>query len=161
MLRRMPLSVLAAVTLATVLAAVEPQGTSPPRPAANAPAATPQPRVVGTMSEVMVHLLRPTSDAVFYITTRTPASDADWTTLQAQTLTLAESANLLLLSNRSRGRAQWNADAALLLEAGRKAFAAAKAKDVAALEALNDELYQACVACHEHFRPGYGKRPGR
>ena len=29
------------------------------------------------------------------------------------------------------------------------------------LEALNDELYQSCVTCHEHFRPGYGKRPGR
>ena len=36
-----------------------------------------------------------------------------------------------------------------------------RAKDVAALEALNDELYQSCVTCHEHFRPGYGKRPGR
>lgn len=107
----------------------------------------------------MVHLIRPTSDAVFYITSRTPETSEAWTTLQAQTLTLAESANLLLLPAHARGRAQWVADTRLMLEAGKKAFAAAKAKDLAALEALNDELYQSCVTCHEHFRPGYGKRP--
>jgi hypothetical protein len=122
-----------------------------------APAPTIRP--VGTMSELMVHLIRPTSDAVFYITSRTPSTGEDWTTLQAQTLTLAESANLLLLPAHARGRVQWIADTRLMLEAGKKAFAAAKAKDVAALEALNDELYQSCVTCHEHFRPGYGKRP--
>ena len=107
----------------------------------------------------MVHLIRPTSDAVFYITSRTPSSNAEWGTLQAQTLMLAESGQLLMLPSRARGRTQWLTDAQLMLEAGRKAFAAATAKDVAALEALNDEMYQSCVVCHEHFRPGYGKRP--
>ena len=131
--------------------------------AAQAPRAAmpaPAPRPVGTMSELMVHLIRPTSDAVFYITSRTPATEAEWTVLQAQTLTLAEAGQLLLLPSRARGRARGIADATLMLEAGRKAFAAAKAKDVAALEALNDEMYQSCVTCHEHFRPGYGPRPG-
>jgi cytochrome c556 len=66
-----------------------------------------------------------------------------------------------MLPAHARGRAQWLADARVMLEAGKKAFAAAKAKDLAALEALNDELYQSCVTCHQHFRPGYGKRPGR
>lgn len=125
----------------------------------SAASATPAVRPVGTMSELMVHLIRPTSDAVFYITSRTPESSEQWTTLQGQTLALAESANLLMLPAHARGRAQWMADAQLMLEAGKKAFAAAKAKDAAALEALNDELYQSCVVCHEHFRPGYGKRP--
>ena len=119
----------------------------------------PAPRPVGTMSELMVHLIRPASDAVFYITSRTPTTEAEWGTLQAQTLLLAESGHLLLMPSRARGRARWLADATLMLEAGRKAFAAATAKDVAALEALNDELYQSCVQCHQHFRPGYGKRP--
>ncbi|MGD9905893.1 MAG: hypothetical protein AB7U83_20665 [Vicinamibacterales bacterium] len=140
---------------AAVLAA---QAPAPP-PATVAPA--PQPRIVGTMSELMVHLIRPTSDAIFYITSRTPTTSEAWTALQAQALTLAESANLLMLPAHARGRRQWLDDADLMREAGRKAFAAAKARDVAALEALNDELYQSCVTCHEHFRPGYGKRPGR
>jgi hypothetical protein len=129
-----------------------------PRPttATRSPA---EPPIVGTMSELMVHVIRPASDAVFYITSRTPATEAEWGTLQAQTLMLAESGQLLMLPARARGRTQWLDDARLMLEAGRKAFAAAKAKDVAALEALNDEMYQSCVTCHQHFRPGYGKRP--
>lgn len=145
--------------LASAVVAAQSAPAAPASPAAPRPAA--QPRVVGTMSELMVHLIRPTSDAVFYITSRTPASEAEWTALQAQTLTLAEAGNLLMLPAHARGRARWLDDARLMLEAGRKAFAAAKAKDVAALEALNDELYQSCVTCHEHFRPGYGKRPPR
>jgi hypothetical protein len=154
------ISLLALAAVATAAQAPSPSPSSPSAPAPKAPRA-PDPRVVGTMSELMVHLIRPTSDAVFYITSRTPTTEAEWGALQAQTLMLAESGHLLMLPGRARGRAQWLDDARLMLEAGRKAFAAAKAKDVAALEALNDEMYQSCVTCHEHFRPGYGKRPGR
>jgi hypothetical protein len=137
------------------------QTPTPAPPAATAAPTPPALRPVGTMSELMVHVIRSTSDAVFYISSRAPAKAEEWETLQAQTLMLAESANLLMLPAHARGRAQWLADARLMLDAGKKAFAAAKAKDVAALEALNDELYQSCVVCHQHFRPGYGKRPGR
>ena len=152
------------VTLGTVSVAPQapaPSTSAPPSPAPKAAARAAAPRVVGTMSELMVHVIRPASDAVFYITSRTPTTEEEWGTLQAQTLMLAESGHLLMLPARARGRTQWLDDARLMLEAGRKAFAAAKAKDVAALEALNDEMYQSCVTCHEHFRPGYGKRPGR
>ena len=158
---------IAALAVAVPVAAgagVTGQSPAPPSPPKTAGAAAPAPaaplRPVGTMSELMVHLIRPTSDAVFYLTSRTPTTEAEWVALQAQTLTLAEAGNLLLLPVHARGRAQWIADARLMLEAGRKAFAAAKAKDVAALEALNDEMYESCVACHTHFRAGYGKRPG-
>ena len=68
---------------------------------------------------------------------------------------------LVVVPADALGLPQWTAGTGLMPEAGKKAFAAAKAKDVAAREALNDELYQSCVTCHEHFRPGYGKRPGR
>jgi cytochrome c556 len=50
-------------------------------------------------------------------------------------------------------------DAKLMLDAGTAAFKAAKAKDVAALDALNDKLYTSCTTCHQHYRPNYGKRP--
>jgi len=112
------------------------------------------------MSELMVHLIRPTSDAVFYITSRTPATEAEWVTLEGQTLTLAEAGTILLLPAHARGRAQWLADTRLMIEAGKKAFAAAKARDAKALEDLNDALYESCVTCHTHFRPGYGRKPG-
>jgi hypothetical protein len=117
-------------------------------------------QVVGTMSELMVHLIYPTSDAVFYITSRAPKTDAEWAELQAKTLTLAESANLLMMPSRARGRDQWIKDSQLMLDAGMAAFQAAKAKDAAALEALSDQLLESCTTCHVHFRPGYGKKPG-
>ena len=50
-------------------------------------------------------------------------------------------------------------DAKLMLDAGRAAFRAAKAKDVAALDALNDQLYTSCTSCHQHYRANYGRRP--
>jgi len=169
MLAGMRIAALVLLALAGLAGAARGQTSPAPRPAPPsaarpAPGATPPAapiRPVGTMRELLAHVIRPTSDAVFYITSRTPASGEDWAVLQGQTLALAESANLLLLPAHARGRAQWLADARLMREAGRKAFEAAKAKDVAALEALNDELYTSCTTCHEHFDPRKGKGAGR
>jgi hypothetical protein len=126
-------------------------------PASASPSVAPPTQRIGTMSELMVHMIYPTSDAVFYISSRTPKTDAEWVELQAKTLTLAESANLLMMPGRARDQDRWMKDAKLMLDAGWAAFKAAKAKDVAALEALSDQLYESCVTCHKNYRPDYGK----
>lgn len=113
---------------------------------------------VGTMSDLMVKILYPASDAIFYVTTRTPSSDAEWTVLQGKALMVAESANLLMMPAHMRDEERWLADAKLMRDAGTAAFKAARAKDVKALEELNDALYQSCVTCHMHYRPNYGRR---
>jgi hypothetical protein len=122
--------------------------TPPPRPPM---------RNVGTMSELMVRILYPYSDALFYIETRTPKTESEWGVLEGQTLMLAESANLLMMPGRARDQQQWIADSKLLLEAGTAALAAVKAKDVAAISALSDQLLESCTSCHRHYRPTYGK----
>jgi hypothetical protein len=116
------------------------------------------PQPIGTMSELMVHLIYPTSDAIFYILTRTPTTTAEWGVLEGQTLMLAESANLLMMPSRARGREQWIMDAQLLLDVGEAALEAAQDRDVEALEQLNEPLYQSCVTCHQHFRSSYPLR---
>jgi hypothetical protein len=116
-------------------------------------------QIVGTMSELMIHVIYPTSDAVFYISTRPPTTDQEWDVLKGQTLMLAESANLLMLPGHTRDRTRWMEDARLMQVVGEKAFKAAKAHDVPALEALSDELYESCTTCHMHYRPNYGRRP--
>ena len=121
----------------------------------------PGPRPVGNMSELMRLVVYPTSDAVFYISTRTPHTDAEWTDLQGKTLMLAESANLLMLPPLARDRDRWIAAARLMLDAGTAAFKAARAKNVEALEAVNEALYESCVSCHRHYRPNYGRGGGR
>ena len=125
------------------------------------PAAEPPTRIVGTMSDLMVKMIYPTSDAVFYIKTRTPKTDEEWGELQAKTLTLAEAANLLMMPGRARDQERWISDAKLMLDAGAAAYKAAKAKDISALVALNDDLYQSCVVCHQHYRRNYGRGRGQ
>ena len=118
-------------------------------------------RRIGSMSQLMVHLIYPTSDAVFYIETRTPTTDAEWGELEAKTLMFGEAANLLLMPDRIREpEEQWISDAQLLLAVGRAALRETRNRDVEALANLNDQLYQSCVSCHSHFRDGYGLRPG-
>jgi hypothetical protein len=123
----------------------------------DAPIVTPQP--AGKMSELMVKIIYPASDAIFYITTREPKTEAEWVELQGKALAVAESANLLMMPGRARDQDRWMQDAKLMLDAGRVAFRAAKAKDVAALEAVNDQLYTSCTSCHQHYRSNYGRRP--
>ena len=53
------------------------------------------------------------------------------------------------------------ADAKLMLDAGEKAYKAAKAKNVDGLVAINDDLYQSCVVCHQHYRRNYGRGRGQ
>jgi hypothetical protein len=113
---------------------------------------------VSTMSELMVKVIYPASDAIFYITTRTPATDAEWNDLQGKALIVAESGNILMLPGHARDRERWMADARLLRDAGAAAFEAAKKKDVPALEALNEQLYESCTTCHQHYRANYGRR---
>ena len=78
----------------------------------------PPTRNVGSMSDLMVKIIYPTSDALFYIESRTPKTDAEWTALEGQMLMLAESANLLMMPGRARDQKQWMADAKLMLDAG-------------------------------------------
>ena len=113
---------------------------------------------VGSMSELMVDIIYPSSDAVFYISSRTPTTSEEWAVLQGQTLMLAESANLLMMPDRARDLDQWMRDARLMLDAGEAAYRAAKDRDVPALEALSDQMYESCVTCHQHYRPDYGRR---
>jgi hypothetical protein len=106
----------------------------------------------------MVKIIYPASDAIFYVTTRTPTTDAEWAELQGKALMVAESGNLLMMPAHMRDEDRWLADAKLMKDAGAAAFKAAKGKDVKALDDLNDALYQSCVTCHQHYRPNYGRR---
>lgn len=110
------------------------------------------------MSELMTKIIYPMSDAIFYVPTRAPKNDVEWDELSAKALMLAESGNLLLLPGRLRDQDLWVADTKLLIDAGNAAFKAAKNKDLAALTALNDALYESCVTCHADYRKNYRRR---
>jgi hypothetical protein len=144
--------------LLVVGAALAACGVQPAPESAPGPASSSLARRVGTMSELMVDILYPAGDAVFYIETRTPTTSEEWALVQMQTLMIAEVANLLMMPGRARDQDQWIADAQLMLDAGEQAYRAAKERDVQGMVALNDALYESCVTCHSHYRSGYGRR---
>lgn len=110
------------------------------------------PQASGSLSELMTRIVQPTSDAVFYVSRTPPQSDDDWRQLENKTLMLAESANLLLIPGYVRDQEQWIRDSLLMRDAAVAAYKAAQAKDLPALEELNNALYESCENCHTATR---------
>jgi hypothetical protein len=121
---------------------------------AQAPAFQP----VGSMSQLMVDIIYPASDAIFYAYREPPKNEHEWSILQGNALTLAESGNLLMMPSRARDQAGWIKDSKLLVDVGAAAYKAAKAHNMDGVLALNDQLNTACVTCHQEYRPNYRKR---
>jgi hypothetical protein len=113
---------------------------------------------VGNMSQLMIDMIYPSSDAIFYVERAPPANDREWGALRATALTLAESGNLLMMDKRARDQGDWIKDAKMLVDVGAAAYKAAQAKNLDAIVALNDQLYTACITCHQQYRPGYRRR---
>jgi len=90
--------------------------------------------------------------------TKPPKTEKDWNDLQAQALTLAESGNLLMMGRRARDQGDWIKESQELVDVGAAAYKAALAKDLPAIVALNQRLNDACVACHQQYRPNYRRR---
>jgi hypothetical protein len=121
-------------------------------------AATTSSPATKTMSALMIDPIYPASDAIFYISTRTPATDAEWRALEAKTTALADAAKALAGPMYFRDRDRWMADARLMIDVSAAATDATRRRDVNALVELNDALYTSCVQCHMHYRPNYGRR---
>lgn len=139
------------LALAAALAAALAQAASAPRPPT---------RNVGTMSDLMVKIIYPYSDAIFYIESRTPKTDAEWGVFEGQALMLAESANLLMMQGRARDQKQWMTDSRMMLDAAADAYAAAKKRDVDGIVFVGEKLLESCTSCHKTYRPNYGKPKG-
>jgi hypothetical protein len=112
---------------------------------------------VGNMSQLMINMIYPTSDAIFYVDRAEPKTELEWNTLQNQALMLAESGNLLMMPGRARDQENWIKYSKMMLDAGSAAFKAARAKNLDGVRAVNDQLYESCVACHQQYRPNYPK----
>jgi len=147
------------ILLLTAFALVaQAQSSSAPSGAPTSSEDGPNLRSVGTMSEIMLEMIFPTSNELFYVGRNEDKSQKDWNDLRNNMLMLAETANLLMAENRAKDKDQWMKDAKLLREVATKAYKLSKAKDLEGLKALNDEAYEACQSCHVHYRPGYKRR---
>jgi len=115
-------------------------------------------QAVGSMRQLMIDIIYPTSDSLFYVDRDPPKNQHDWDVLRGQALMLAESGNLLMMDGRARDQKNWIMESKMLIDLGAKAFRAAQDKNLDGIRALNDPLNAACVVCHYQYRPGYHRR---
>jgi hypothetical protein len=121
-------------------------------------AQAPEYQPIGSMSQLMVEIIYPASDALFYVERAKPQNDREWGVLRGTALTLAESGNLLMMPGRARDQGDWIKDSKLLVDVGAAAYKAAQKHDLQAILDLNDQLNTSCIKCHVQYRPNYGKR---
>lgn len=114
---------------------------------------------VGNMSQLMIDIVYPTSDSIFYVDRDPPKNEHEWNLLRAQALMLAESGNLLMMPGRARDQENWIKYSKTMIDLATTAFKAAQARNLDAIHALNDPLNDVCVNCHLQYRPGYHRRP--
>jgi hypothetical protein len=114
---------------------------------------------VGTMSELMTSMVYPAANDLLLFAQRTPGNDKEWMAAQRSAVLLAESGNVLMMPGRSRDQGEWAKNARLLVDAGAAAYRAARAKDAAALSALDASINASCLGCHKQYRPNVHPRP--
>jgi hypothetical protein len=120
-------------------------------------AQAPEYEPVGNMKQLMIDIIYPTSDAMFYIERAAPKTEADWNIIRNQALMLAESGNLILMPGRAREPGNWVKETKMMIAAAKACYKAALAKDMAGVLAQGDALTESCIACHKEYRPNYGK----
>lgn len=88
-----------------------------------------------------------------------PTTDADWQELERHATQMAASGTLIALGGTGpsdqiwAGQARWKELSQALANAGVKAGAAIKARNLDALVAANGDLVDSCERCHKEFKP--------
>jgi hypothetical protein len=131
--------------VSTPLSAAQGAGTAAP---AGAP---PEARAVGTVHDIMVAMVMPSSDIVFNAGADEPKTDADWEKLRLAAIELAESANLLMIGSRVRDRSDWLAMAGAQRDAAETVVRLAAEKKVDGLADASDKAYETCTTCHNKY----------
>jgi hypothetical protein len=108
---------------------------------------------IGTIHQIMLGIVAPTSDVIFKVPSVAPKTDAEWVAVQNSALTLAETGNLLLLPGRAKDNGEWAKDALAMVAAGAQAYKAANAKDAQAVSDAGDKIYDTCETCHTKYLP--------
>jgi hypothetical protein len=121
-------------------------------------AQAPDYKPVGSMTELMVRIIYPASDALFYIERDPPKTDVQWNNIRTQALILAESGNLMIMPSRARDQGDWVKESRVMTDLAAEAYRAALAKNMDGILAVNDKLADSCIVCHQQYRANYPKR---
>jgi hypothetical protein len=117
-------------------------------------------RQSASMEQLMEATVTPASNAIFDAAVwingepvNLPDTDQEWEAVEHGAITLAESANLLLMPGRAEDWGDWRRFAHDLHAGARAAERAALNKDVDQVLQAGDLIYQACTNCHRKYLP--------
>lgn len=80
-----------------------------------------------------------------------PSTPDAWALVRNSAFVVAESGNLLMLPPRARDNAEWMTYSKAMIDAARKAIAAAEARDPVKVFDVGAEVYESCVQCHVRY----------
>ena len=87
-----------------------------------------------------------------------PESDEEWAIVVSGAMTLAESANLLMMEGRARDQDTWMQMSQGMVAAGMLAVEAAESQNVDAIYEVSATVYNACDSCHQLYWVGDADR---
>jgi hypothetical protein len=114
-----------------------------------------------TTKQLMLDMIYPASnDLLLLIYRGGPKDESEWAAARRNSMTLAESGNLLMLPGRMRDPEDWAKHVKMLVDAGTSAYKAAEEKNPQALVAVAGLLDASCTGCHKEYRPNVFPRQG-
>ncbi len=109
----------------------------------------------------MLDMIYPSSnDLLLLIYRGGPKDENEWAAVRRDSMTLAESGNLLMMPGRMKDQGDWVTHVKMLTDAGASAYKAALDKNSQALAAVAAPLDAACTNCHKLYRPNVFPRQG-
>jgi hypothetical protein len=128
------------------------------------PSGVPAPSLVavGSVQQIMRGIVDPAATTVFGAVSTTvtaagveekaPKTAQEWDAVADSAAAIAEGGNLLLVGSRVVDGGEWTTISRRMIEAGRKALAAAEQKDANGVFESGEAIYETCDTCHSKYR---------
>jgi hypothetical protein len=128
---------------------------------ASAAAAPVETAPVATIKQIMIGITNPAAYVVYEaVGTKSgpkgveeiaPQTDEDWQKVESAGAAVVESGNLLLTGNRAIDKGNWVTMTRDMMDKGKAAMAAAKARDKDKIVEAGGDLNNTCDNCHERY----------
>lgn len=106
------------------------------------------------MHEFMEYVFQPTYKRLKAVMAKTPEDNAAWKAIKADSLSLAEAANLIMMRPPEEDVEDWNAHSVAVRKHGKAFYTAARGKDFEAATKHYKAMLTSCNACHKQFEDG-------
>lgn len=106
------------------------------------------------MHEFMEYVFQPTYKRLKVVMSKAPEDNAAWKAIKADSLSLAEAANLIIMRPPAEDVEDWNKHSIAVRNHGKEFYTAARGKDFEAATKHYKAMLNSCNACHKQFEDG-------